>query len=67
MSHLPTNKTDLMQRTPHPSKPESPSSLLMSTQNDLRDNLKGCHIQHPSGAYDTSDRPTQGDTPYALQ
>ena len=41
MSHLPTKKMDLMQRTPTPSNPESPSSqLLKSTRNDLRDNLK---------------------------
>ena len=39
MSPLPRNKTDLIQRTPHLSNPESPS-LLKSTQNDLRDNLK---------------------------
>ena len=33
------SRTDSMQRTPHPNRPESPS-LLMSTQNDLRDNLE---------------------------
>ena len=38
-SPLPRNKTDLIKRTPHPSNPESPS-LLKSTWNDLRDNLK---------------------------
>ena len=35
----PNEQDGLDAEDPHPSKPESPS-LLMSTQNDLRDNLK---------------------------
>ena len=57
------NKIDV--EDPHPNRPESPS-IQMSTQDDLRDNLGGHHVQCPHGTCDTSDRPTQGDTPYSL-
>ena len=62
----PKEKDGLDTEDPHPSNPESPS-LLKSTWNDLRDNLKDAISSHPSWAYDTPDQPTQGDTPYALQ
>ena len=62
----PSEQDRLDAEDPHPSKPESPS-LLMSTWNDLRDNLKDAISSIPVEPYDTSDRPTQGDTPYALQ
>ena len=62
----PNEQDGLDAEDPHPSRPESPS-LLTSTRNDLRDNLKDTLSSVPRGTYDTSDRPTQGDTPYALQ
>ena len=46
---------------PHPNRPESPS-LLMSTQNDLRDNLEDAMSNVPVEPVTPSDRPTQGDT-----
>ena len=46
---------------PHPDRPISISSDEYSRQ------LGGHHVQCPHGTCDTSDRPTQGDTPYALQ
>ena len=57
----PNEQDGLDAEDPHPSRPESPS-LLMSTQNDLRDNLKDAISSIPVEP-DTSDRPTQGDTP----
>ena len=40
------DRTNLMQKTPHPNRPESPS-LLMSTWNDLRDNLEDAMSNNP--------------------
>ena len=61
------NKQDRLDaEDPHPSKPESPS-LLTSTQNDLRDNLKDAISSISVEPMTPQTRPTQGDTPYALQ
>ena len=45
---------------PHPDRPVS-----ISTDKYLRQ-LGGYHVKHPHGTCDTSDRPTQGDTPNTL-
>ena len=58
------NKIDI--EDPHPDRPASPS-IQMSTQDDLRDKLRRHHRSNaPVEPDDTSDRPTQGDTPYSL-
>ena len=57
------NKIDM--EDPHSDWPES-SSIQTSTRDDLRDNLKDTMSNVPCRADDTSDRPTQGDTPYSL-
>ena len=62
----PNGQDEIDVEDPHPDRPESPS-LLMSTWNHLRDNLEDTMSNVPCGTCDTSDRPTQGDTPYALQ
>ena len=66
MSHLPMNRTDLMQRDPHPIKPES-LSILMSTQNDLRDNLKDALSSIPVEPMTPQTGPPKVIPPYALQ
>ena len=62
----PNEQDELDVEDPHPNRPESPS-LLASTQNDLRDNLEDAMSNVPVEPVTPSDRPTQGDTPYALQ
>ena len=60
------NKQDRLDaEDPHPSRPVSISIDEYSEYPEKQ--LEGCLIQHPHGTYDTSDRPTQGDTPYSLQ
>ena len=57
------NKTDI--EDPHPDRRVSPS-IQTSTRDDLRDKLEDTMSNIPDGTCDTSDRPTQGDTPYSL-
>ena len=62
----PKEKDGLDKEDPHPSNPESPS-LLKSTRNDLRDNLKDAISSIPVEPMTPQTGPPQGDTPYVLQ
>ena len=62
----PNEQDRLDAEDPHPSKPESPS-LLTSTQNDLRDNLKDAVSSIPVEPMTPQTGPPKVIPPYALQ
>ena len=62
----PNEQDEIDVEDPHPNRPESPS-LLMSTWNDLKDDLEDAISHIPMEPVTPQTGPPRGDTPYALQ